>query len=554
MSTPEFPALVPAEARAPWRGPRPGDAHQVFVMRDPAAIEESVLSVPVRWVADESPQVRLDTTNAIQAQALTVDTGWQPINLPALPGDATGHLLLTFIGWRPYPGTAYSGQLSQQLQIQLPAALTTFASPWRVPTHPGYTAQALQALIDALTEQRPLVLQRGYLPAPTSTAPPAQRSTVGAKPSSPAPLCLAFASCQYPAGVLDELPAQASLKRLAARCTRPPADAAGPQCVLLIGDQIYADASYGLLDPTRLDDRINTAYANWLGVAPLREIMLRVPVHCMLDDHELQDNWEPTAPGATADPLFTHGIRAFWAHQRLTSPGTGPLPPLWGPVPLGSAHEAFVLDTRSERDPRPWPAADLQTAHILGQTQRDALESWLRSAKAGHPRWIVSPVWLLPRPAGQPDRNGGAQAMNPALCDAWPGYPDSLDWMLGLIARERIENIVMLCGDAHLAGHTVLTLTRQAETTAPAIRVDLLHCPALYAPFPFANAQPHEFLLEDVLSGGSGPDAWRCEVRSSLWNEGDGFVLVRFNNSLQGPRITATFDTPSLRPMQISIP
>ncbi len=47
------------------------------------------------------------------------------------------------------------------------------------------------------------------------------------------------------------------------------------------------------MDPTRTDERLDLPYEVALRSKPLQEIMRRVPVHMLLDDHEIVDNWEP---------------------------------------------------------------------------------------------------------------------------------------------------------------------------------------------------------------------------------------------------------------------
>ena len=543
--------LDPDLIRAPWRGPRLCGIGLAQIMRDPAAADESVLGFPVRWRPGAPPEVMLGSPPTLLDQGLSNAEGWQSVPLPPPPAGATGHVLLTTMDWRPFHGTPYSGRLDRPPAL-MNAALQALGVPSPTqrplsapPPAARHTAAALQNLVNRVFEHQPQVLHRAYLPAspaPTQTAAPGGQSAAMLRPQ---PLRFAFASCQYPAGVFDARPAQASLQRLADRCldTAP----SGPQCVLFIGDQIYADATYGLLDAARLDDRLRAAYAQWLGMKPLRKIAAHVTVHCMLDDHEIEDNWEPAvAPNPPGQDVFADGLKAFRAHQypELLVPGAPTH--LWRTVPLGAGHEAFMLDTRTERDPRPW-APGVSSPQIMGPAQRDALQDWLRTTHS-LVRWIASPVWLLPRPLGRPDAHGHPKPLDPALCDGWPGYPASLHGLLGMLASEYIEHVVLLCGDAHLAGHTVLSLhsDRHPDKT---LRVDVLHCPALYAPFPFANAQPHQFLLNDTLSGSTGNDTWNCTVHSTLWQAGDGFISVSVDPA--NNRITAAFDTLSPRTVQI---
>lgn len=363
-----------------------------------------------------------------------------------------------------------------------------------------------------------------------------------------------FASCQYPAGVLDGQPAARSIDRLNDRIgkatTFPPIDA-----LLLLGDQIYADASYGLLDPRHPQDRYAAAHQKWRAALEARVYIKRLEqrnrVFAMPDDHEIADNWEP-APGPDHQRLKDVALQAF-AHERGNRKPVGtPLRGWWGTVNVGGGHEVFMLDTRTQRDPRPWgPLTSVQPAHLIDAAQRDALKAWLHAAhqrdqETGRcqPKLISSAVWLLPRHVGREDPEGHAQEGPAALSDSWDGYPPSLHWLLTLIAQDGIGGVVVLCGDGHLAGHTVARLTCGGHT----VELHVLQAPALYAPFPFANAQPHQFATHDRFGWTWDERQVSCLSESALWPMGDGFTLLEVLPDERGWMVRATFDTgPSTR-------
>jgi len=66
-----------------------------------------------------------------------------------------------------------------------------------------------------------------------------------------------------------------------------------PQFITLIGDQIYADATAGFLDPTAKFDRFVQPYYRLYENQHVRSVLRALPLFAMLDDHELSDNWEP---------------------------------------------------------------------------------------------------------------------------------------------------------------------------------------------------------------------------------------------------------------------
>ncbi|HRO57858.1 MAG TPA: GMC oxidoreductase, partial [Burkholderiaceae bacterium] len=233
-----------------------------------------------------------------------------------------------------------------------------------------------------------------------------------------------LASCQYPAGMLDSHVAEASFRRMLALL-----DAAGsaiPRALLLLGDTIYADATAGLFDPVHADERLAARYRALLAIPPLRKILRRLRVLAMPDDHEIFDNWEPTAPppraGTVADSeaarALTDSRAAFLAvfgggdrgrvaghhcdGERSRSREDDPDESrLWFET-CADGHPIFMLDTRTARSHR--DPARIVDATILDDRQARCLEDWLlRGRDHAGPRFIASPSMPLPRrrlPAG----------------------------------------------------------------------------------------------------------------------------------------------------------
>jgi hypothetical protein len=290
-----------------------------------------------------------------------------------------------------------------------------------------------------------------------------------AGPEAEVSMALAFGSCQYPSGLMDGGLAEASYLQLAARLGQPEP----PTHLLLLGDQVYVDATAGLLDPTRLDDRYRMPYEQLLRIEPLRRIMRLIPVFGMLDDHEIADNWEPFRTGAGGS-LHDRGVAAYWTFQRMRPPAPlGPMPPLWYTVG-GLGWSAFMANTRTTRDWR--SAGTLGEADILGKVQKKALEEWLLALPPDHLKLIASPAMVLPRLLEHMD--------DPLYLDNWQGYPASLQGLLAFLCEHQIANVCFLSGDAHLAADARITVRRDDK---PVSRMRSLHAPALYAPLPFAN-------------------------------------------------------------------
>lgn len=329
-----------------------------------------------------------------------------------------------------------------------------------------------------------------------STNAPVAAADAGAELS----MALAFGCCQYPSGLMDGLLAEASYLKLAG-CLD---DGAGPPThLLLLGDQVYVDATAGLLDPVRLDDRFRVPYEGWLRIDPLRRIMRRLPVFGMLDDHEIVDNWEPFRPGA-AGSLHDRGVAAYWTFQRMRPPAPfGPMPALWYTVG-GPGWSAFMANTRTAREWR--TEARLDQAEILGAAQKQALQAWLLGQPPHHLKLIASPALVLPRLREHID--------DPLSLDNWQGYPQSLHGLLAFLCENRIGNVCLLSGDAHLAVDARIAVWRPG---GPRCRLRSLHAPALYAPLPFANERPDNLSVpRDRFQFDHGGRSYHCSIAGKV--------------------------------------
>ena len=369
--------------------------------------------------------------------------------------------------------------------------------------------QALQRLADRLAS-----------PGPAPHHPEAAQA--------PARVHLAVGSCQYPHGPLDSAPAQASLQRMAQRADQDELDLA-----LFLGDQIYADATAGLVDPTRRDERYEIPHERAQRAPGMRRVLARLPSVMLLDDHELVDNWEPRPPGADpALPLWRSrqdalrdGRWGYWKYERLRPQERyQPLRDLADKAFRFAGLPIYLADTRMGRQARS-AATFSGTRHILSTCtnpstpgQFEQLEDWLLQHK-DEAKVVATPSLLLPRHAeGVQDRSDAGRS------DAWDGYPASLDRLLDFLMRHQIQHTVFLSGDEHHA------LVCEATLAPPPIRQDRwkevrltsVHSSALYAPLPFANGHPADLSDQAFVTAGGT----RVTMRTRCAPPGDGWARV----------------------------
>ena len=503
MSTPRLLWQFPAEAlrfnasTREWEvrsAPGLGRARALFApVRQPQA-EDGAWTLSL---ADEGPW-RLTLVN---------DRTWIPVPIePGRAGAGTTHYLCLVRYYQPpdRPGDEF-------LKVLLPDRDGLFP--------PEVDKDELQQVFDELQRADGDRFQSEVVPVPAG-APPSAGTAAGVArgmasaaaasapepPAAPQLLQFAFASCQYPAGFLDREIAHASYRGLADQVK------AGLHLerLLLMGDQVYTDATYGLLDPARLDDRFRMPYEDLKNRATGPWACL--PQHLLaaarmtLDDHELVDNWEPHYPGATG-ARFELGLAAYWAHQRREPPRDSIALPDDGP-----GWHLFMADTRTQRCHR--CAETLSRASILGGPQTQALEDWLAQAPAEDLKIVTSAAMLLPRVLQYID--------DPLYLDNWQGYPASFYRLLAFVCDRGLRNLVFLSGDTHLGCSvrvTVHNLTRGHSASFSSH-----HAPALYAPYPFANESPANLLLQDsfrfVIALDGTMCTYECTVEGELLAEG----------------------------------
>ena len=487
LDGPALPAAAPAAvflARVPWLGPvrYAGDTEDAYIGLGASprlGRPQQVCLHPV--VRDADGCWRAVPGQAPDWHPVPEDSDWFKLPLPASPATA----VLALLVYEQLPGIGVSDTDA--------ATAGTGASP--------------EAAVASALSAQPM-LRLGLV----ETAEPADAGRVR----------IALGSCQYPPGIFNTFPAQSSWRRLNARLDR----GERIDLLLLTGDQVYVDATAGLFDPADLHDRYRKPYETWLHDTQVRDALRRVPLAALPDDHELVDNWQPVA-GAPGDPDFDRhlrqrdaGVAGFLRFQRPPAAGDGPLSMTLhsGSVPV------CLFDTRVQRNHRASARTDVPLCTDAAAWQR--LCDWLRAAPPALPKLVVTPSALLPRhrsalraELAYGRRDGGTHAALNA--DGWDGYPASLYELLGMIARERIGQVVFLSGDEHLG----LFVEAEIELGGARTKIHSVHAAGLNTPYRFANAAAADFVADERFAFSDGAQQGHCTVRTQRF-EGAGFTDV----------------------------
>jgi len=357
------------------------------------------------------------------------------------------------------------------------------------------------------------------------------------------PLRLFLSACLYPGGLLDHSrrpregegtsltdptnlagPPDYAFKRWLVSNSALRIDLNSRADLVMAGDQIYVDATAGLFDPRQKDEPLERTYAalrkqEWRSMA-----IFNFESVALMDDHEVGDNWEPSAHFKRNQQLeeeLAAAVSLFLKQQR-TSPRNSTLSL---PHTLLSGHLLFVGDSRTERSAR--DAKNLKAANIMSRRQMNALVNALAQASEGQWKFAATSSILLPRRLSTAEGTYSTAIRS----DAWDGYPASLHELLGEVADRGLQNCVFLSGDEHIPCVARVTL-KPRGSQQPVVKLWSVHAGALYAPYPFANAVPEDFADTDAFNFVSpNGTAWTCEVTAEFPPHlDDGFLEITGND------------------------
>jgi len=370
---------------------------------------------------------------------------------------------------------------------------------------------------------------------------------MSADPPPPASIRLWLACCRYPAGLLDRRPddhdgagylpgtlggwlispSDQSMRRLLELRQRDGL----PDLILLVGDQVYIDATAGVFDPALADARYVAPYQQWWQDRTRQAAFGSATLVSVPDDHEFLDDWGPVSPdaqgldddGGEASPshfvnwVLEQGLRHFQSAP-LRSQRRAPAL-LYGPHKVrGQTGRVFLADTRTERTRR--CPANVAWATIMSGPQWQAIQDWLQGPAQQGTRFLACGSMVLPRT----HRAIGSTPASALHADTWEGYPHPLNTLLAAIHQARPPHLVLLSGDAHLANISRITIR---DDSGAAVTVHSIHAPALYAPYPFANAKPADFKLGQHAFEHAGCQ-YTCDVETWFPLQGNGFVTIEW--------------------------
>ena len=204
--------------------------------------------------------------------------------------------------------------------------------------------------------------------------------------------------------------------------------------LLMVGDQVYVD-DLNIVAPDREYTAITQKYRAAFSQPHIRNLMATTPTYMILDDHEIEDNW-PANQGRTDKQLYANAMRAYEIYQCSHSPihdlsPTGHINrkpnQYWYSFANGDT-EWFVMDCRTQRTPS---GSD---KNLIDPEQEHALLKWLIHSTAKVKFVVTSVLFLLDQKKHSSD---------------WASYPAQRNRILETIRSNKINNVIVVCGDIH---------------------------------------------------------------------------------------------------------
>jgi cholesterol oxidase len=306
-------------------------------------------------------------------------------------------------------------------------------------------------------------------------------------------------SCRWPGTPFERDAVDAVAARMLTHVQHPTHPV---HALVMLGDQIYADATANLFTTQPDDEKLAQFYRDAWGSPHARELLAQLPAYFVVDDHEICDNWNGSLHPSDDETLLM-GFEAALAYQWRWTDATRHAPQVtqrrvrgfWRTFQIGQL-PAFAADTRTERQPR--TAANWRHARMISATQMTALEQWLLQHR-DQPKVLCSGSvlgWVEHALVRAPQQGVSS--------DSWGGFPASWRRLVRFIVRHQIRHIIFLTGDYHFSG--VAELTLHADAGLPPVQAQSVVCSGWNASLPFANGSPGDYVTDSnvELPGSDG--------------------------------------------------
>lgn len=415
--------------------------------------------------------------------------------------------------------------------------LPALAPPPELPK-PAELAAAIQQASDEVERLKdaarrpfpPTLSQRLRFPRQHYTMRARIPAHVVREPAAGETVRIAIGCCRYNGFPFERDRADDAFERLLELLPAPPpakpgaAKAPPPQLLFMLGDQIYADRTAGLIDALSPTERFFFRHHEAFTTRATRRLFSSLPTVCVPDDHEFIESYPFGRPllrrapeRSVADRRRAEqrerearavAMRAIAAYQLAQLPDTA-----WQRGYCEFARgkvRYFVLDTRS------WRRRGAGGVQTIRQAARQALVAWM--AKCAREPDVLA--CLVTGSVVLPGLHPGADPANLGSTDTLQVAPQERTWLLHELATQLPGRFVLLSGDYHLSFLGEITFDGRRVGAA-------IVAPPFYAPLTYANSRPEDLWLGEPIRRGEHVVSVAAHAGSAA-RLGSGYALLDF--------------------------
>ncbi len=307
-------------------------------------------------------------------------------------------------------------------------------------------------------------------------------------------------TCRYPGFAFESKRVDSASFDLIAK---KHADASG---MLMLGDQIYADATASLFDNLTTIEKFQERYHALFRSPGFAKAVRSIPCYMTGDDHEFKNSWSHPDDLLNGS-LHTAAQQSYWIYQLSHSPfaGTIATPPydysfISGPVAV------YVMDTLSSRDTQV-PGEE----KIVSDAQLSAFEVWLTALKDFSFVILATGGVVAPGFKSGLDAARATDVHRAQGFENWQAFNGQRIQLLNIIKAAKDKKVLLVSGDYHCAA--MASIQTGGVEIASAVVV-----PPAYAPMRYVNATVDR-LAQTELTGG-------FEIRLGDSTDGSGYAII----------------------------
>jgi choline dehydrogenase-like flavoprotein len=357
---------------------------------------------------------------------------------------------------------------------------------------------------------------------------------------SGAPVSILATCCRYPGFPIEKERVDIAFGKILVRAPELPGTH-----LFLVGDQIYADATAGVLDPRSPIEKFRARYEELFQAPTFRRAVAEIPTVMAIDDHEISDNWSRDQE-CLDPPLVKMALATARIHQWQPDPAAGEGPSTMPPTGLSQrlvlpgGIPVIILDTRSNR----W--RERRSPEVLSAAGWVELEDWLHDFNQDDPTPKIIVCGSPVAPGFQNYLDGDVwTGWSGRNADNWQAFREERLRLFRLIEKHR--NVILVSGDYHCAGIASVYKKdgEQEKRIATAIVV-----PPAYAPLPYANGKARELAtIEKARELATIEKFFGYEIRLETTEtggyartDGSGFARIRLCPDVNGWRLQVDFN------------